>query len=473
MTALHWRDATDLARAIRRREATCVDVMQAFLSRIRRLDPLLNAFLFRIPDQEALRLAAAADLRIARGESIGPLHGLPIAIKDLMDVAGMPTSFGTEVGTEVAPRDSLLAERVRASGAIIIGKTNTPEHGLGALTFNKLREPARNPWDRSRHAGGSSGGAATALAAGMLPLADGSDSGGSIRYPASFCNLVGLRPSPGRVPTARVFDGWSPHALLGPMARNARDAGLLLSVLAGRDPRAPLSLEGDPAIFASLDPIPLPGLRIGWSRTLGGLPIDAEVMAVLESMRVTLTDAGCVVRDWEPEWPDADRCWEIIEMHEFMAGSAQDVQRNARRLRPELVANVAVGLSQSAAEIAWAQIERTRIYRRTAAEFEHFDFLVAPAAPVVAPPVECEWVQQIHDVELHRYFEWQRCASRVTVTAHPVISIPAGFSKQGLPVGMQVLARDHGEHALLNFAAALEQLNGFAHRRPPPLTGGT
>jgi amidase len=337
------------------------------------------------------------------------------------------------------------------------------------LTFNNLREPTRNPWDRTRHAGGSSGGAAAAVAAGMLPFADGSDSGGSIRYPASFCNLIGLRPSAGRVPTARVFDGWSPHALLGPMARNARDAGLLLSAIAGRDPRTPLSYDEDPTVFASVQPTSLCGLRIAWSRTLGGLPIEPEVTAVLESARSVLVSCGCLVEDWEPQLRDADRCWEIIEMHEFMAGCLEEVQQHGSQLRAELVENVRVGKEQTAGQIAWAQVERTQIYRRTAAMFSRYDLLVAPATPVFAPAAEREWVQQIDGQQQQRYFEWQRCASRVTVMAHPAISIPAGFSKEGLPIGMQVVGPDRGDLALLNFAAAFEEVTGLTRLRPPGL----
>jgi len=334
---LHWWSAHELAAAIRERRLSTVEVVEAFLARIEALNGGLRAIINLIPHSDSMAAAAAADRAVARGEPLGLLHGLPIAVKDLMDVAGMRTTSGSAIYADhVAASDCLLAERLRAAGAIIIGKTNTPEQGLGTLTFNNLFGRTANPWDRSRHAGGSSGGAAAAVAAGLLPFADGSDSGGSIRYPASFCNLVGLRPSPGRVPTGRPGDGWSPHAVLGPIARNVRDAGLLLAALAGYDRRSPIALPDDPQAFAALEPSELRRVRIAWSRTVGGLPIEPEVTAVLETERARLVDLGCVVEDVEPDLRDADVCWETLEMHEFFACCSGDVAKHRALMRPDL-----------------------------------------------------------------------------------------------------------------------------------------
>jgi amidase len=230
-----------------------------------------------------------------------------------------------------------------------------------------------------------------------------------------------------------------------------------------------LSYDEDPTGFASVQPTNLRGLRIAWSRTLGGLPIEPEVTAVLESAREVLVGCGCTIDDWEPDLDDADRCWEIIEMHEFMAGCLEEAQQHGSRLRAELLENVTIGKQQTAEQIAWAQVERTRIYRRTAAMFARYDFLIAPATPVFAPAAEREWVQQINGQQQQRYFEWQRCASRVTAMAHPAISIPAGFSRHGLPIGMQVIGADRADLGLLNFAAALEAVTGLDQRRPPGL----
>lgn len=467
--ALHWRDASDLTADIKARRLSSVEVVGAFLDRIEQLDKHYNAFLSVLPRSEALALAREADEAVARGEALGPLHGLPIGVKDLMDVRGLPTTHGTTVHTAVAERDSMLAENLRKAGAIIIGKTNTPEHGLGTLTVNGLGAPTLNPWDRSRHAGGSSGGAGAAVAAGMLPLADGSDSGGSIRYPSSFCNLVGLRPSPGRVPTGRIGDAWSPHGVLGPMARTARDAGLLLAAMSGFDMRAPLSVEAPAAAYTDIRPADLKDMRIAWSSDLGGLPIDPEVLQVLAGFRETLVALGAHVEDVDFEAGRIDECWEIVEMLNFVASCGDDVDRFRDRLRPDLVRNIDQGRTLTADEISWAFTERTNIFRRTARLLEQFDVLASPATPVFAPPADCDWVAEIDGTRFDRYFLWQRLACRITMTAHPALSVPAGFSASGLPIGLQLVGRYRDELGLLRYAAALEEAIGFGRRRPAGL----
>jgi amidase len=463
---LHWWNARDLGAAIRDRRLSSVEVVGCFLDRIEKLDSQLNAFLHLVPRSEALDRARAADEAVARGDRLGPLHGLPTAIKDLMDVEGMPTTSGTSVHREIAAADCLLAEKIRKAGGIIIGKTNTPVHGLGTLTFNDLGGPTRNPWDRSRHAGGSSGGAAAAVAAGMLPFADGSDSGGSLRYPASFCNIIGLRPSPGRVPTGRVANGWAPHAVLGPMARDARDAGMLLAAIAGEDWRAPLSLQGDPMVYARIEPADLRGVRIAWSSTVGGLPVDPQVTQVLRTTRAQLLDLGCIVEDVELDLQEADRAWEIIEFQDFAAACSEEVETFGDKLRPDLIENVCIGRALTVEQIAWAETVRTNLFRRTAKLFQSYDLIAAPAAPVVAPPVECEWVRTIDGVQMERYYCWQRIACRITMTAHPALSMPAGFSEQGLPIGLQLVGRYRDELSLLRYASAFDDAAGFTRRRP-------
>ncbi|CAN5409823.1 amidase [soil metagenome] len=467
--ALHWRDAGDLAADIRARRVSAVEVVGTFLDRIEELDRHYHAFLHLVPRSEALALAGQADAAVARGEPTGLLHGLPIAVKDLMHVAGMPTTYGAGLPAEIARHDSLLAETLRKAGAIIIGKTNTPEQGLGTLTINTLGPPTRNPWDISRHAGGSSGGAGAALASGMLPIADGSDSGGSIRYPAALCNLVGLRPSPGRVPSGRTGNAWTPHGVLGPMARTARDAGLLLAAISGFDPRAPLSVEAPTRDYADIRPVDLAGLRVAWSPDLGGLPIDPDVRTVLAECRAQLVSLGCHVEDVALDMDRVDECWEIIEMFNFFASCGADVAQHRDRLRPDLVRNVEQGGALTASQIAWALAERTGIFRRTAALLERFDVLACPATPIVAPPIARDWVAEIDGTRFERYFDWQRCACRITMTAHPALSVPAGFSASGLPVGLQLVGRYRDEAGLLRQAAAIDAATGFARRHPPGL----
>jgi amidase len=465
---LHRWSAVDLAAAIRDRHLSSAEVTAAFLDRIDAVNGRLNAIVTLLPRDRILAMAEAADAAVARGDALGPLHGLPIALKDLMDVAGMRTTFGSPPDAErIAPTDCLLAEKLRIAGALIIGKTNTPEQGLGTLTFNPIFGVTRNPWDPTRHAGGSSGGAAAAVAAGMLPFADGSDSGGSIRYPAAFCGIVGLRPSPGRVPTARPGDGWSPHTVLGPMARSARDTALLLAGMMGRDDRSPIALDEESAPFLKLGASDLAGLRIAWSRTADGLPIDPEIRAVLNAARARFVALGCEVEDVEPDLSDADLCWEIIELHEFFAHCAGDVAAHREVLRAELVRNVELGRALTAEQIAWAQFARTALYRRTARLLTQYDLLALPAAPVPPPLADIDWVRTVDGVAMARYFEWQRCATRITVTAHPALSIPAGFSAGGLPVGLQLVGRHRDDRTLLRHAAALEAATGWTDRYPP------
>jgi amidase len=459
--------ARELAAAIRRRDVAAREVMRAHLDRIAETNPRVGAIVAMVPEREALAAADAADRAVARGEALGPLHGLPTAVKDLMDVAGLPTTHGSLAHADAPPaaRDSVLAERLRRAGAIILGKTNTPEAGLGVLSFNEVFGVTRNPWALDRHAGGSSGGAAAALAAGMVPIADGSDSGGSIRYPAAFCRVVGLRPSAGRVPSGRAGDAWDPHAVLGPMARDSRDAALLLEGIAGLDDRWPLGLR--PERYAGLEPRPLTGLRIAWSADLGGLPIDPEIRRVHAEARRRLEDLGCVVTDAEPPLDGVDEAWETIELFNFFAYGREDVARHRDLLRPDYVRNVEEGARITADRLARAYARRTELHRATAALLREHDVLITPATPVPAPPVDVEWVREIDGVEFDRYFVWQRCATRVTAMAHPALVTPAGFTADGLPVGLQLVGRHREDAALLRIGAAVE--DGFGHRILDPL----
>lgn len=469
---LHWWSAEALATAIRERRVSSVEVVAAFLDRIEAIDPIINAITTRVPREHALAAAAAADRAVAAGAALGPLHGLPIAVKDLMDVAGLPTTHGAVpfAGAPPATTDSLLAERLRRAGVVFVGKTNTPEHGLGTVTFNDVFGPTRSPWDPAVNAGGSSGGAGAAVAAGLLPFADGSDSGGSIRYPAAFGNLVGLRPSPGRVPSGRRGDGWSPHGVLGPIARTARDAGLLLAALAGGDARAPLALDDDPAAFADIQPTHPHGLRIAWSPTGGGLPVEPEVIAALEGTLALLAEQGATVETVEPAFlAEADACWQVIEMLGFLEFAGADVAAHRATMRPDLVRNVEEGRALSAEQIVEALGQRTAIFRATEALLERYDVLALPTTPVVSVPADCEWPAEVAGVALDRYFLWQRLACRVTVTAHPALSVPGGFSAAGLPIGLQLVGRHRGDLDLLRHAAAIEAATGFAARHPAAL----
>lgn len=468
---LYRWSATALAEGIAGGEISAEEVMRVHLGRIAEVEGDVAAFVSLVSERDALEMAREADRAVARGDRLGPLHGLPTGVKDLIDVAGLPTSHGSKAYRDAGPasQDSLLAANLRRAGALIIGKTNTPEAGLGTLTFNPVRGVCRNPWDLSRHAGGSSGGAGAALAAGMLPIADGSDSGGSIRYPASLCNIVGLRPTPGTVPSARTGNGWDPHGVLGPMARDSRDAARLLSGITGRDDRAPLSWVDDPAVFLELPERDPSSLRLGWSDDVGGLPIDLEVRAVLREARRVLESAGVEFVDIEPDFEGADECWQAIEMFNFGADGKARFDEGRAGFRDDYLRNVAEGRALTADVYAAALAHRTVIFRRTAAALQGLDGIVFPATPVAAPPAEVEWVAEVDGTVFERYFLWQRAACRLTVTGHPVLATPAGFTGAGLPVGMQIVGPSRGDAGLLALGAALEDVLGHVGAVPTAL----
>jgi amidase len=445
------RSATELAAGLRARELSSREVVEAFLARIDEVNPRVNAIVTLDPDG-ALAAADAAD----RTEPTGPLHGLPIAIKDLEETAGMRTTYGSPLLKDYIPeRDSLLVERLKRAGAIVIGKTNTPEFGAGSQTFNALFGATRNPYDLSRTPGGSSGGAAAAVAAGMLPFADGSDFGASVRNPASFCNLIGLRPTPGRVPRGGPGDPWNPFGVLGPIARTPQDAALLLHAMAGPDPRDPLSLHEPIRDEAA-------PTRVAWSRDLGGLPVEPEVTEVLERAREALSAIGCTVEDAEPDLSGADECFEVLRGVTFAGAYAEYVDE----LKPTLTQNTREGMELTAPRIAKALALRGELFERMRRFLTDYDVLAAPVTQVAPFAVEAEYPTEIAGCPMGSYIEWFRSCSRITVTAHPAIAVPAGFTDDGLPIGLQLVGRHRGEGALLALAQALCDETGLTRRRP-------
>ena len=459
------RTATELAAAIRGRELSAVEVMEAHLARIDAVNPQLNAIV-TLDAERALKAAADADRAPAAGVALGPLHGLPIAIKDLEETAGMRTTHGSPIFRDHVPDfDTLLVERVRRAGAIVIGKTNTPEFGAGSQTFNAVFGPTRNPYDRSRTAGGSSGGAGAAVASGMLPFADGSDLGASVRNPASFNNLVGLRPSPGRLPDFPSPSVWNPLSVYGPIARTVADAALLFRALVGPDPRAPLSLDDPPQSFELGAAPDLRGVRIAWSRNLGDLPVEPEVSAVLERRRAELEALGCTVEDAEPDLRGMDEAFEILRAIGFAQAFGELLKSRAGDLKETIVWNTRMGLALTGEQVGRAVGHQSEAFQRMRVLLERYDALALPVSPVAPFPVEEEWVAEIAGVKMGNYLEWLRTCSRITLTSHPAMSIPAGFTPEGLPVGLQLVGRYRGERALMELASGLES----AGRRWPDL----
>ena len=468
MSELCWLAATELAGLLRRREISAVEVLEAHLARIEAVNPSINAIVTLVPEQ-ALEEARRADRRATRGEALGALHGMPVAIKDLEETKGIRTTFGSPIYADHVPdRDSALVRRLRAAGAVVVGKTNTPEFGAGSQTFNPVFGPTRNPYDLSLTAGGSSGGAAAAVSTAMLPFADGSDAGGSLRNPAAFCNVVGLRPSPGRISEPDASDGWSPTSVHGPIARSVADAALFLSVMAGGND-SPLALgpcEQDLAVVSPRRPRVL-----GWSRDLGGLPIASEVSEVLESALATLRSSGWTVEEVDPLLDGADEVFEVLRSLSFVGEFAALHRTRGEHMKKTVVWNLREGLQLTPERIASALERRTELFRRMAALLSRVDVLAAPVTQVAPFPVEVEWIEEIDGHRCSHYLEWMRACSRITVTAHPALSLPAGFTARGLPIGLQLVGRYRDEAGLLSAAAALEQL-GLAGKRRPPEAGG-
>jgi amidase len=459
------RSAVDLAYAIAARELSSREVVQAHLDRIAEVNDRVNAIVAMF-DPEAI--LAEADLRDAGGP-IGPLHGLPVAVKDLEDVAGLPTREGSIVTSDApANADGFMAERLRAAGAVIVGKTNTPEFGTGSHTFNEVYGATRNPWNLERSAGGSSGGAAAALAARMLPIADGSDLGGSLRNPASFCNVVGLRPSIGRV--AAPVDA-STHLLRlsvkGPMARTVADAGLLLAALAGPDVRDPLSLDDDPRQFAA----PLGGStgpRVAWAGTMGLFPCDAEVLEICGSAAGRFADAGGTVVDAVPDLSGSMDVFRTLRGLGYLDLARDLTPEQLEQTKASVQENVAFGRALTVDDVLDAERDRARIHRTMVDFFTHHDVVALPSAQVAPFPVEIEYPHEIAGVAMADYLEWMTACCVITPTGCPAISIPAGFTSDGLPVGLQLVAAIGRERALLEAAAALETVIPH-HLRSPDL----
>ncbi len=459
--------AAELARRIRAKEVSAVEVMEAHLAQIARINQRVNAIVTLQPEQ-AMRQARAADEALARGAQAGPLHGLPIAHKDLFPTKGIRTTFGSPIFKDFVPdQDALIVERLRRAGAITIGKTNTPEFGAGSQTYNPVFGATLNPYDLTKTCGGSSGGAAVALACGMLPIADGSDMGGSLRNPANYCNVVGLRPSPGRVPSWPAEVGWFPLTVDGPMARTVQDTALMLSAIAGPDARSPIAIAEPGLRFAQPLERDFTGVRIAWSRDLGGLPVDPRVTAVLDAQRHVFEALGCAVADEEPDWSGADEAFKAWRAWHFelTRGVLLDTHRDL--LKDTVIWNIEAGKQITGPELGEAERKRTRLYHRVRRFMEQYEFLVLPVSQVPPFDVNQPYIREINGVPMETYIDWMRSCYYISVTGLPAISVPCGFTPEGLPVGVQIVGRHQDDWGVLQLAYAFEQATGFWKRRPP------
>ena len=468
---VNYLEAAEVAHLIRTRELSAEEVMEACLGQIERTNPRVNAIVTLVPER-AMREARAADERLAEaiayGEEVGPLHGLPVAHKDLAPTRGIRTTFGSPVYEDFVPEeDAIVVERLRRAGAITVGKTNTPEFGAGSQTYNEVFGETLNPYDTTRTCGGSSGGAAAALACGMVPIADGSDMGGSLRNPASFCNVVGFRPSMGRVPGWPVQAAWSTLSTDGPMARTVRDVALMLGAISGPDPRSPLAISESGERFLGPLGRDFSGTRVAWSRDLGGLPVDPGVTRVLEGQRHVFGDIGCLVEDGEPDFGDADEIFKTLRAWHFELNYGELLEQHRDRMKETVVWNIEQGANLSGPELGRAERARTALYHRVRNFMEDHEFLVAPVSQVAPFDVKQRYVTEINGIEMETYIDWMKSCYYITVVGLPAISVPCGFTPEGLPVGIQIVGRHRDDLGVLQLAHAFELATGFGQHRPP------
>lgn len=462
--------ATELSAAIHAGRTTCRAVMEAYLARIEALDPKINAIVSLRDAGELVAEAEAADRALADGRSRGWLHGIPFAVKDLSEAEGIRCTYGSQIYQDHVPDfDDIHVERIRAAGAIIIGKTNAPEMGLGSHTYNAVFGATRNPYDLTRSAGGSSGGAAAALAARLVPVADGSDMMGSLRNPAAFNNVIGFRPSFGRVPSLGTELYLGQHAVNGPMGRSVADVAALLATQAGHDPRDPLSLPtedvlpGQPADFS--------GTRIGWLGDFGGhLPFEPGLLDLCREAVAVFKALGAEVAD-VPAGFDMDRLWQGWRVYRhFLVAGAQgadyaDPHKRAK-MKPEMIWEIENGLGLAATDVLAASATRSDWYRYVLELFRAHDFLVLPAAQVFPFDVTLDWPKEIAGRAMDTYHRWMEVVIGPTMAGLPVAAMPAGFSSAGLPAGIQIIGKPRADRAVLQLAAAYEAQVDWLERRP-------
>ena len=458
MNELCAKTAVELRNLIDEKKISAVELLDVHLEQIALTNPSLNAIVTLVPDH-AQQMAAKIDHQIAKGENPGLLAGLPMAHKDLVQTKGIRTTFGSRLFEDFVPKENaLVVQRLINAGGITVGKTNVPEWGAGSQTFNDVFGETKNPFDLTRTCGGSSGGAAVALAARMLPLADGSDMGGSLRNPASFCNVVGFRTSPGRVPVYPVRDGWSNLSVLGPMARTVADCALMLAAITGPDDRNPISLPDSAELFLQTLESNQKGTRVAFSPDFGGqLPVEPAVQHVITQGMKVFSDLGCKVNENCPDFSGADEVFKTLRAWTFASQHGEGVRLHPEYYKETIIWNVEAGLKLSATDVSAANNLRTDIYQRVNTFFQDYDFLVLPVSQVTPFPLSDEYVTSINGTRMETYIDWMKSCYYITVTGLPAISIPCGFTPEGLPVGIQIIGKRLQDLAVLRIAYAFEQ----------------
>lgn len=458
--------AVEMAGLIRRRKLSAREVVAAHLKQIERVNPKVNAIVTLIAER-ATENARKADEAQAHGALLGPLHGLPVVHKDLFETAGIRTTFGSPIFKGNVPkRDAIIVERINNAGAICVGKSNTPEFGAGSQTFNAVFGATKNPWDLTKTCGGSSGGAAVSLACGMVPIADGSDSGGSLRNPASFCNVVGIRTAPGRVPQHAQGNAWLTISVQGPMARTVSDVALLLSAIAGPDPRCPISIDEPGARYAANLDRNFKGVRVAWFKNMGGIPFDSRVLKAIAAQRKVFESLGCIVEEAEPDWTGAHEGYDTLRAWNYASTQAENVRLHRDLVKDTILWEVERGSKLSGADIAHAHGLRSQAWDRMRVFQEKYEYFISPTCQVLPYDINQPYPTEIEGAKMSTYVEWQKSCILISALENPAISVPCGFTDEGLPVGLQIVGRHRDEWSVLQLAHAFEKVTGLSARRP-------
>jgi amidase len=455
-----------MARLIRAKKLSAREALAAHLKQIERVNPKVNAIVTLVPEI-AETAAAKADEMQAHKETLGPLHGLPVAHKDLLETRGIRTTFGSSLYKDYIPaEDDIVVDRMRRAGAIIIGKTNTPEFGAGSQTFNKVFGATRNPYDLTKTCGGSSGGSAVSLACGLAPVVSGTDTGGSLRNPAAFCNVVGFRPSAGRVPNPKAAFAWSTLSTSGCLGRSVADLAYVLSTIAGPDPRAPLSINEPGDIFARPLDRSFKGVRVAWFKDLGGVPFDPRVRTVVDGHRKTFESLGCIVEQAEPDFAPAEIAFRVLRALNSANVYGARLHDHPDAFKDTLKGEIEEGLRLTGMEVARADAAHGQLWRRFQAFLERYEYFILPTTQLPPFDVNTPWPTEINGVHLTNYIDWMKSCWYISASGNPAASVPAGFTPEGLPIGLQIVGRDKQDFSVLQLAHAFEKASNFGRRRP-------
>jgi amidase len=458
--------AIEMARLIRAKKLSAREALSAHLKQIERVNPKVNAIVTLVPEMAA-GVAAKADEMQARNETLGPLHGLPVAHKDLLETRGIRTTFGSPLFKDYIPtEDNIVVERMRRAGAIILGKTNTPEFGAGSQTFNKVFGATRNPYDLTKTCGGSSGGAAVSLACGLAPVVSGSDTGGSLRNPAAFCNVVGFRPSVGRVPNPKAAFAWSTLSTSGCLGRSVADLAYVLSTIAGPDSRSPLSINEPGELFARPLDRSFKGVRMAWFKALGGVPFDPRVRAVVDGHRKTFESLGCIVDEAEPDFAPAEIAFRVLRALGSANAYGAQLHDHPDAFKDTLKGEIEEGLRLTGMDVARAENAHGQLWRAFQAFLEKYEYFVLPTTQLPPFDVDTPYPREIAGAKFDNYIDWMKSCWYISATGNPAASVPGGFTPEGLPVGVQIVGRNKADFSVLQMAHAFEQATGFGKKRP-------